>query len=204
VNVCSHIQHLEGFILRKNVYAFLSAFAPDLTEVAPNIQARPNEICEIMRQLFTGLQTLHKNKIIHRDIKQANLLWDGVVLTIVDFDSATWDTEQGHHDCLGTPGLMAPEVSRYERDGPHPPVPYGTKIDMYSSGIVFGCLLFGVPEDDLTEMHASAFRDCAKRLLPEHTALLLKQLLHFNPVMRISADQALESSYFQKCSAITT
>ncbi|EFX86035.1 polo kinase-like protein, copy C [Daphnia pulex] len=66
-----------------------------------------------MRQLLLGVNHLHRNKIIHRDLKLSNLfLNDDMELKIGDFGQATkldFDGERKKTLC-GTPNCIAPEV----------------------------------------------------------------------------------------------
>lgn len=68
------------------------------------------------KQIIRGLHFLHRNDVIHRDIKAANALVsiDGYV-KLADFGSAQYtDDVHGTH---GTPYWMAPEVIRQETVG---------------------------------------------------------------------------------------
>eukprot|EP00755_Sulcionema_specki_P026897 Sspe_Gene.16302::Locus_5745_Transcript_1_1_Confidence_1.000_Length_3345::g.16302::m.16302 len=73
-------------------------------------------------QLLNGLQYLHDYKVIHRDIKGANILLtvDGVC-KLGDFGAATYfvDLSEMHKSLCGTPNWMPPEVIR--QDGHHFP-----------------------------------------------------------------------------------
>jgi hypothetical protein len=204
LDVQRHIQVLNGFVLTNDFYAFLSNYAPSLHSCS--LHKTQSEVQSIMRQLLVGLRQLHRNAIIHRDIKMSNILWDGKQLTIVDFDKATWNTPKGHHVLIGTDGFIAPEVWRYERDGRRKPVPYTEKCDIYSAGVLFGCLLFEVSESETKEMHASIFRDTADDALPPLTAQLLKSMLRYNPAKRASAHKLLQHPYFtaQKASSVAS
>ena len=67
-------------------------------------------------QVLCGLEYLHRNQIMHRDIKGANILVDNAgVVKLADFgasrkiaDLAT--VENGYKSMKGTPYWMAPEV----------------------------------------------------------------------------------------------
>jgi len=86
------------------------------------------------RQILLGIHYLHKNGILHRDIKGANLLVDtsGHHLRIGDFGAAarmrTSSTIQGQFkgDLQGTIAFMAPEVLRGDS--------YGRACDIWSLG----------------------------------------------------------------------
>ncbi|NXS28839.1 PAK3 kinase, partial [Pomatostomus ruficeps] len=78
-----------------------------------------------------GLDFLHLNHVIHRDVKSCNILLrtDGSV-KLADFGlSAQLTPEQNQRSSvIGTSWWMAPEVAKG--------LPYGPKADIWSFGIV--------------------------------------------------------------------
>ncbi|KAK6638971.1 hypothetical protein RUM43_007241 [Polyplax serrata] len=93
------------------------------------------QIAYISHQMCQGLNFLHQNKVIHRDLKAGNVLltMDGGV-KIADFGVSSKNkyTLQKHDTFIGTPYWMAPEVVLCEtfRDNP-----YDFKVDIWSFGI---------------------------------------------------------------------
>ncbi|XP_023801428.1 serine/threonine-protein kinase PAK 3-like [Cyanistes caeruleus] len=84
-----------------------------------------------LSQCLQGLDFLHSNHVIHRDVKSCNILLrtDGSV-KLADFGlSAQLTPEQRRQiSVASTSGLMAPEVVTGH--------PYGPKMDIWSFGIV--------------------------------------------------------------------
>ncbi|KAL9104340.1 MAG: hypothetical protein Q9163_000686 [Psora crenata] len=93
----------------------------------------------LFRQLLEGLEYLHKNEIVHRDVKMQNLLLTAKgVLKIADFGMA-----RAYSPRPLTPGVVtiwyrAPEVllgTKY----------YTPSIDIWSAGLVLAEMLLGAP-----------------------------------------------------------
>jgi len=69
-------------------------------------------------QIIEGLKHLHKNKIVHRDMKEMNILIDGNTnIQICDFGLAHKfaNEEETVNNCCGTPGYWAPEQVKREQ-----------------------------------------------------------------------------------------
>jgi len=67
-----------------------------------------------MKQILMALNYLHKNLLVHRDIKLENILMSdesSMDLKVTDFGFATQiDPNIGVNDNLGSPLYMAPEI----------------------------------------------------------------------------------------------
>ncbi|KAI4389626.1 hypothetical protein MLD38_001832 [Melastoma candidum] len=101
-------------------------------------------------EVSKGMDYLHKNKIVHRDLKAANLLMDEYnVVKIADFGVARVQTQSGVMTAeTGTYRWMAPEVVEHK--------PYNHKADVFSFGIVLWELLTTqLPYEDLTPLQAA-------------------------------------------------
>lgn len=102
---------------------------------------RPAEALEYLRQMASGLGSVHERGIIHRDIKPGNILFkDDGSLTITDFGVA----KRGEEDMeditinnmvVGTPYYISPEQGS------------GMKVDhrsdLYSLGVIFYQMMTG-------------------------------------------------------------
>lgn len=101
-------------------------------------------VAEILRQLLDGLSAVHGSRIVHRDVKPANILLAATGderphVYLTDFGiAAELDgprlTETNM--AIGTRGYMAPE--QWEGD-------LTTKSDLYAAGAVAGFMLTAVP-----------------------------------------------------------
>ncbi|XP_011179528.1 serine/threonine-protein kinase 10 isoform X2 [Zeugodacus cucurbitae] len=93
------------------------------------------QIAYVCRHMTEGLTFLHKNKVIHRDLKAGNVLLTmegGVKLADFGVSAKNKHTLQKHDTFIGTPYWMAPELVLCEtfRDNP-----YDLKVDIWSLGI---------------------------------------------------------------------
>uniref|UniRef100_A0ACD5TZ56 Uncharacterized protein n=1 Tax=Avena sativa TaxID=4498 RepID=A0ACD5TZ56_AVESA len=102
---------------------------------------------QIIRGICEGLHYLHMNRILHLDLKPANILLDGhMVPKIADFGiSRSLDEEKTHgttKHLSGTPGYLAPEFYRGK---------FMFASDIYSLGVIIMEILTGLkgyPEDE--------------------------------------------------------
>lgn len=102
---------------------------------------------EIMRDVVTGLEYLHYQRIAHRDIKPDNLLrcGDGTV-KMSDFGEArmydvTNDDPRSKAAAPGTPAFIAPELCMSERSPKAPPESYAA--DIWSLGASLFYMVYG-------------------------------------------------------------
>lgn len=155
-------------------------------------------------QLLEGLEYLHSLKVMHRDLKLANLFLsdDKTGLKIGDFGLAVQlsDERDSHSTFCGTPNYMAPEIVNH--------MTYDARTDLFSFGcIVYACLTGSPPfesqnvEDTLKKVSKIEYntpeyfspeaKDLTKRLLSKSdTRLTLEQVKSHGFFRRFVAQDA--------------
>jgi serine/threonine protein kinase len=115
-----------------------------------------------MSDVLGALKFMHEKKIIYRDVKPSNIIYDGEKAVIIDFDCSVLQRDGKQIiSTIGTEGYMAPEIEEIERKkidirknkkyssqrktkemgklkG------YDHRVDIYSAGVTFGQLVFGI------------------------------------------------------------
>lgn len=131
-------------------------------------------VLKVAIDVCKGMNYLHQNNIIHRDLKTANILMDeNEVVKVADFGVARVKTQSGVMTAeTGTYRWMAPEVIEHK--------PYDQKADVFSFAIMIWELLTGkLPYDYLTPLQAAVgvVQKALRPTIPKHTNLKLAELL---------------------------
>nr|CAG8433946.1 14553_t:CDS:2 [Entrophospora candida] len=206
------------------VFPYMDHDLAGLIENRSVIFSAPQIKC-YMKQLLEGTFYLHQQKIMHRDLKAANLLIDNNgILKIADFGLSRPVRNKILTGCVVTRWYRAPELLLGERQ-------YTTAIDMWAIGCVFGEILMKTPilmgNSDINQLEqifklcgspteedwpsfkklpvASdiAFPDFPRVVFHEFeprfgtlAAELIDKLLVLDPEKRLNAYEALEHDYF--------
>ncbi|XP_053823896.1 serine/threonine-protein kinase PAK 3-like [Vidua chalybeata] len=160
-------------------------------------QCEPGEACREIPgsgadwpRCLQGLDFLHANRVIHRDLKSSNILlgMDGSV-KLADFGlCAQLSPEQDQRSSMvGTAHWMAPEVVTSS--------PYGPKVDIWSFGIVTIEMVEGEPPY-FKEMRAMA---CA--LIQQNGTPQLQEPRRLSALLRDFLECSLEPDEERRCSA---
>ena len=155
---------------------------------------------ELIQQICSGLEAVHKRGIIHRDLKPENILvQDDGTVKIIDFGAARSPksrlTLAGQK--IGSAPYIAPEVWIEKRLTP--------AVDFYSLGVILyeiatGKLPFeALRAQDLMLLHVRKDAVPPKELnpdVPDWLSNLIQKLLNKNPATRYQeADQVMEFVY---------
>ncbi|XP_029007396.1 serine/threonine-protein kinase PLK1 isoform X2 [Betta splendens] len=149
-----------------------------------------------MTHLLNGVQYLHNNKVIHRDLKLGNVfLNDDMEVKIGDFGLATkieFDGERKKTLC-GTPNYIAPEVLCKKG--------HSYEVDIWSLGCILYTLLVGKPP-----FETSCLKETYNRIkknnytVPWHinpaASALIKRMLHADPAQRPTVAELLVDEFF--------
>ncbi|CCD25770.1 putative serine/threonine protein kinase SPS1 NDAI_0F04520 [Naumovozyma dairenensis CBS 421] len=113
----------------------------DLIRYHYNEGLHEDKVAFITKNVLRGLQYLHEQRKIHRDVKAANvLLTDDGLVKLADFGvSGQLRSTAKRNTFVGTPYWMAPEIISNSSHG------YNEKADIWSLGITVYELLKGCP-----------------------------------------------------------
>ncbi|KAF2490521.1 kinase-like protein [Lophium mytilinum] len=163
----------------------------------------PEEYCRCwFRDMILGIEYLHAQGIIHRDIKPDNcLITDDDVLKIVDFGVSEMfekESDMKTAKSAGSPAFMPPElcVARHGEVS-------GKAADIWSMGVTLYCLIFGrIPfeKTGILELYNSIRNDGLDVEGGCHEDLkdLLHKLLEKDPGKRIQMEDLREHPWVTK------
>lgn len=161
----------------------------------------PLQTAAISKGFLKGLHNLHRNKIVHRDLKSDNIMLgeDGAV-KIIDMGLAVTDTGD-IRGADGTAYWLAPEVVSGNT--------YDTKVDIWAFGIVLYETLVGhAPYQDKYNLDdedkiLDLIKLNGKPAIPKEVSLdddvknLMDRCLEVDPSKRASAEDLLKLPFLQ-------
>jgi len=178
----NNIVNLEGFYWSKDgtFYMVMEYFPFTMQDVLR--QKKKINIWSILTDIASGMEYLHSQHIIHRDLKESNILIseDGVA-KIADFGVCRLFPSEatlldGNMTCGGTMFFMAPEL----KSGA-----FTEKIDVYSFGVICGDVRKGLANDrDTAEFLEKIEEPCMSykpEKRPSFTQILSQLKVKYNP-----------------------
>lgn len=151
-----------------------------------------SEVQTYLLQLLSTLKYLHKNKVIHRDLKLGNLfLSETNEIKLGDFGLAAkldYEDERRKTIC-GTPNYIAPEI--LEGKGGH-----SYEADLWSLGVIIYTWIIGKPPFETSDvkttykkikMNSYSFPDQAN--ISSNAKNLIQRLIVTKPEQRLTLDE---------------
>jgi len=136
------IVYHESFIYNCYLYVVMELMQGNLSQFISDNKSAIQEslISYIIREILKGIQLIHSNFRVHRDIKSDNILISSngdIKLADFGFSVQLTIEEDKRQTIVGTPCWMAPEL--FSETG------YGCKVDIWSLGIIALELANGEP-----------------------------------------------------------
>ena len=155
------------------------------------------EIWSIFIQVLLGLKALHELKIMHRDLKSANVfLYKDSTAKLGDLNVSKVAKQGLSYTQTGTPYYASPEVWKDQ--------PYDSKSDLWSLGwVLYEAIALKPPfrAEDMQGLYKKVLKGIYPRLPKQYSAdlnLMVKTLLTVNPSKRPSCDDVFEMSWVSK------
>ncbi|XP_061605560.1 myosin light chain kinase, smooth muscle isoform X3 [Phyllopteryx taeniolatus] len=153
-----------------------------------------------MRQILQGVNFMHRQRVVHLDLKPENIVCvdtSGTAVKIIDFGLATQlDGKTDLRVMQGTPEFVAPEVINYE--------PVCLAADMWSIGVICYILLSGESPfqgssdaDTLALVTAAQweFDEESFEDITDQAKHFISSLLEKDPRRRMSCEEALAHAW---------
>jgi len=163
-----------------------------------------NEILSYFYEILQGLFYLHKNRVIHRDLKTLNIfLTENNHIKIGDFgvSKKLINNNIYAYTFVGTPYYLSPEICQNK--------PYDEKSDVWSLGVVlYELITLNKPFDSESQMglfmkilkgKPAPINNTIKHSYSQKLiSLILENLLDKDPLTRYSIQQTINSGIFNR------
>uniref|UniRef100_A0A8D3DVH7 Mitogen-activated protein kinase n=1 Tax=Scophthalmus maximus TaxID=52904 RepID=A0A8D3DVH7_SCOMX len=186
INDILRARHIDNM---RDVYIVQTLMETDLYKLLKSQRLSNDHVCYFLYQILRGLKYIHSANVLHRDLKPSNLLINTTCdLKICDFGLARIaDPEHDHTGFLteyvATRWYRAPEIMLNSKG-------YSKSIDIWSVGCILAEMLSNKPI-----FPGKHYLDQLNHILALD---LLGRMLTFNPIKRISVEEALAHPYLEQ------
>ncbi|XP_060630871.2 myosin light chain kinase, smooth muscle isoform X2 [Anolis sagrei] len=200
------VQCVDAFEEKANIVMVLELVSGgELFEriIDEDFELTERECIKYMKQISEGVQYIHKQAIVHLDLKPENIMCvnkTGTSIKLIDFGLARRLENTGSLKVLfGTPEFVAPEVINYE--------PIGYATDMWSIGVICYILVSGLSpfmgdNDNETLANVTSatwdFDDEAFDEISDDAKDFISNLLKKDMKDRLDCTQCLQHTWLQK------
>ncbi|XP_072331662.1 myosin light chain kinase, smooth muscle-like isoform X2 [Scyliorhinus torazame] len=200
------VQCVDAFESRSDIVMVLEIVSGgELFEriIDEDFELTERECIKYMLQINEGVQFIHKQEIVHLDLKPENIMCvnkTGARIKLIDFGLARrLESTTSLKVLFGTPEFVAPEVINYE--------PIGYPTDMWSIGVICYILVSGLSpfmgdNDNETLANVTSatwdFDDDAFDEISEDAKDFIDNLLKKDMKQRMNCDQCLEHKWLKK------
>ncbi|KAJ6665436.1 hypothetical protein lerEdw1_003276, partial [Lerista edwardsae] len=200
------VQCVDAFEEKANIVMVLELVSGgELFEriIDEDFELTERECIKYMKQISEGVQYIHKQGIVHLDLKPENIMCvnkTGTSIKLIDFGLARRLESAGSLKVLfGTPEFVAPEVINYE--------PIGYATDMWSIGVICYILVSGLSpfmgdNDNETLANVTSatwdFDDEAFDEISDDAKDFISNLLKKDMKDRLDCTQCLQHTWLQK------
>ena len=140
-NNCEYLVKIIDFFIIENIVYLVMPFYNqiDYKNYTRNHNKNSSSKIELILRILLGIQYLHVNKIIHRDIKIDNVMMNNNQSFLGDFGICNILPENKYFasTCIGTPYYLSPEIIEGNN--------YNTKVDIYSLGCMLCEIFYNKP-----------------------------------------------------------
>ena len=200
------IKLIDAYVTSNHIHLITEyAERGDLAKMIKRLRSKNRYLIEdtvkkYLFQICLGIQYLHNNNVIHRDIKTANIFLtkdNDIKLGDVGIVKILKSTNNYAYTNIGTPYYMSPELYKNRR--------YNSKTDIWSIGVVlYELMTFKLPynSENLAGLkykisNKGWFMDNKyKNRYSKDLLNLLENILQPNSYSRYSITEILESPYF--------
>ncbi|XP_076352626.1 serine/threonine-protein kinase PAK 3-like [Tachypleus tridentatus] len=185
------VNYIDTYLVGEELWIVMEYLSGgSLTDVVTKTSMKEKKISRVCRKVLQGLEYLHLNHVIHRDVKSDNiLLGTGGEVKLADFGISaklTRDRNNRRSRC-GTPNWMAPEVVKRNR--------YGPKADIWSLGITAIEMVQGEPP------YYGQKEFMVYHLITKIGTPLIIQKKDLSPVFKNFLNKCLEVDASKRCTA---